>query len=72
MRGCAQTCPLIEVPKSSADAIVKAVLELWDNYPLRVSMGRRSRRIAETMTWKQVAEAYIRLYERTLSALQQC
>lgn len=59
----------ILIPKQSPDAIAKAVLELWDDQPLRLEMGRRSRTIAESMQWDKIANDYLALYEKTLSAL---
>lgn len=59
----------IVIPKQSPDAIAKAILEIWDDYPLRRAMGARSRAIAETLTWERVADNYIDLYERTMVAL---
>jgi glycosyltransferase involved in cell wall biosynthesis len=60
----------ILIPKQSPDAIAKAVLELWDDEPLRVEMGRRSRAIAESMQWEKIANDYLQLYEKTLFALK--
>ncbi len=54
----------------SPDAIAKSILELWDNYDLRCTMGKRSRTIAEGLTWRRVADDYIDLYERTLRAVR--
>jgi glycosyltransferase involved in cell wall biosynthesis len=59
----------IIIPKYSPDAIAKAILELWDNFTLRQTMGARSRSIAETLTWGRVADDYINLYQRTLASL---
>ncbi len=61
----------ILVPKQAPDAIAKAILELWDHDELRASMGRRSRSIAESMQWDKVADDYLNLYDRTLSAIRQ-
>ena len=60
----------IIVPMQSPDAIAKAILELWDNYALRQSMGARSRAIADTLTWQRVADDYLDLYTRTLDKLR--
>ncbi len=59
----------IIVPMKSPDAIAKAILEIWDNYDLRRSLGARSRAIAESLTWERVADDYLDLYERTLTAV---
>lgn len=59
----------IVVPKQSPDAIAKAILEIWNNDTLRFNMGERSRAIAESLTWKRVADDYIHLYERTMQAI---
>ena len=58
----------IIVPMRSPDALAKAILELWDSHDLRQTMGARSRAIAETLTWRRVADDYLDLYERTLAA----
>lgn len=60
----------IVIPKQSPDAIARAILEIWENYPLRKSMGERSRAIAESMTWRKVADDYIAFYDRTLAAVR--
>lgn len=60
----------IVIPKQSPDAIAKALLEIWENDTLRANMGARSRSIAETLTWRRVADDYLTLYERTLSAIR--
>jgi len=57
------------VPKQSPDAIAKGILEIWNDYALRKQMGERSRQIAESLTWEQVANDYLNLYERTLQAV---
>jgi glycosyltransferase involved in cell wall biosynthesis len=59
----------IVIPKQSPDAIAQAILEIWDNDPLRQAMGARSRAIAETLTWERVADDYIDLYQRTMISL---
>jgi glycosyltransferase involved in cell wall biosynthesis len=56
----------IIIPKQSSDAIAKAILELWDDADLRCTMGQRSRKIAETLTWERVTDEYLNLYERAL------
>jgi glycosyltransferase involved in cell wall biosynthesis len=56
----------IIIPKQSSDAIAKAILELWDDDDLRRTMGQRSRKIAETLTWERVTDEYLSLYERAL------
>ncbi len=56
----------IIIPKQSSDAIAKAILELWNDDVLRRTMGERSRKIAETLTWERVADEYLNLYERAL------
>lgn len=58
------------IPMQSPDAIAKAVLELWDSADLRRAMGARSRAIAESLTWRHVADDYLDLYERTLAAVR--
>lgn len=58
------------IPMRSPDAIARAILELWDNYELRCTMGARSRAIAESLTWRRVADDYLDLYDRTRSAVR--
>ncbi|MFZ4814056.1 MAG: glycosyltransferase family 4 protein [Phototrophicaceae bacterium] len=57
------------IPKQSPDAIAKAVIEVWQNVELRRTLGARSRAIAETLTWRRVADDYMALYDRTLTML---
>jgi glycosyltransferase involved in cell wall biosynthesis len=59
----------IIIPKQSSDAVAKAVLELWNDDELRRTMGQRSRKIAETLTWERVTDEYLSLYERALLAV---
>jgi glycosyltransferase involved in cell wall biosynthesis len=56
-------------PSNLRDAIAKGILEIWNDYALRKQMGERSRQIAESLTWEQVANDYLNLYERTLQAV---
>jgi glycosyltransferase involved in cell wall biosynthesis len=60
----------IVIPKQAPDAIARGILEIWDNYDLRRTMGNRSRSIAETMIWERVADNYVDLYERVLATLR--
>lgn len=52
----------IIIPCGEPDAISKAVLNLINDDKLRKSMGARSREIAESMSWKIVANEYNKIY----------
>ena len=53
----------IIIPGEDSDAISNAVLNLINDHKLRENMGMKSRMIAESMSWKNVAEKYYKLYE---------
>lgn len=52
----------IIVPSEDSDAISNAVLNLINDHKLRENMGMKSREIAESMSWKNIAEKYYKLY----------
>ena len=52
------------VEPESVDALADAVLKIAADADGARAMGRRSREIAETMSWGSVAEAYSELYRR--------
>ena len=53
----------IVIPGEDPDAISNAVLNLINDHKLRENMGMKSRKIAEGMSWKNVAGAYYNLYK---------
>ena len=53
----------IIVPSEDSDVISEAVLRLINDHKLRVSRGMKSRKIAENMSWKKVADAYYNFYK---------
>ena len=53
----------IIVPIEDSDVISEAVLRLINDHKLRVSRGMKSRKIAENMSWKKVADAYYNFYK---------
>ena len=53
----------IIIPSEDSDAISNAVLNLINNHKLREKMGMKSRRIAESMSWNNIAEAYYNFYK---------
>ena len=53
----------IIIPSEDSDAISSAVLNLINDHKLREDMGIKSRKIAESMSWKNIAEAYYTLYK---------
>ena len=50
------------VPPEDSAALAEAILRVAESPESAREMGRRSRRIAETMSWRQVAEKYAALY----------
>jgi glycosyltransferase involved in cell wall biosynthesis len=54
------------VPPRDPEAIVKAVLEIYDKGLIKV-MGRESRRIAEDYDWRKVARKTIQGYEKVIN-----
>jgi glycosyltransferase involved in cell wall biosynthesis len=57
----------IIIPKGDSSAISESVIRLLNNKELRSSMGLKSREIAMKFSWKNVAEQYIKYYERCVS-----
>jgi len=54
------------VPKGNPTALREAIGQYIRNPALLIKHGKRSREIAETMSWKTVAEQYLELYEKIL------
>tara|TARA_B100001123_G_scaffold374234_1_gene439371 strand:- start:2381 stop:3532 length:1152 start_codon:yes stop_codon:yes gene_type:complete len=54
------------VPHSSPTELGKALLNLVENKSKRVQMGRNGRHVAESRSWGNVAEAYLKTFERVL------
>lgn len=52
------------VPPEDPGALTEAVLKIAADPERARQMGRCSREIAETLTWQNVAEAYLASYER--------
>ncbi|MFQ6087722.1 MAG: glycosyltransferase family 4 protein [Candidatus Methanofastidiosia archaeon] len=52
----------IIVPMNDSEAIADATIQLINDSNLRREMGKKSRKIAENMSWEDVAEAYLKLY----------
>ena len=52
----------IIIPSEEPDAIANAVLRVIKDPKIRENMGARSREIAESMSWKNVAEEYHKIY----------
>lgn len=50
------------VKKADIDALKKALENLLYNRDLIIEMGRRSRKIAEDLSWKEVAKGYYEIY----------
>ena len=53
----------IIIPLRDSKAIADAILNLFDTLGLRKKMGIRSREIAESLSWKNVAQDYFKIYE---------
>lgn len=53
----------IIIPSEDSGAISNAVLRFINDRKLRENMGIKSRKIAESMSWKNVAKEYYRIYE---------
>ena len=56
----------IIVEKKSADALYNALLKLSTSPDQCIEMGKKSRKIAENMSWNNMAEQYYELYQATL------
>lgn len=52
------------VPMRDSGAIYEACLKLIEDEALRQKMGRRSRELAEGMSWQKIAQEYINIYKR--------
>ena len=50
------------IEKKNSEQIYEKLEELYSNKPLRDEMGRKSRGIAESMSWSNVAAEYLRVY----------
>ena len=57
----------IIIPSEEPDAISKAVLNLINNDKLRENMGMKSRKIAESMSWKNVAQNYFEMHKEIIN-----
>ncbi|ODS35025.1 hypothetical protein BEH94_03725 [Candidatus Altiarchaeales archaeon WOR_SM1_SCG] len=56
----------IIVPMGDSEAIADAIIRLINDSKLREGMGEKSREIAENMSWKNVAEEYLKIYEKVI------
>ena len=57
---------LLVRPKESKE-IKDAIIKLMDDDELRTNMGDKARkRVVENFTWKQVAQSYVKMYEKIL------
>ena len=54
------------IKMKDSDSIAEKIRLLIDDQDLLMDMGRKSREIAEKMSWKNVARQYIELYEKTV------
>ena len=50
------------VRKESSEQLADAISRLVKNKSKIIAMGRKSRRIAERMSWSNVAEKYLEVY----------
>ena len=57
----------IMVASGAPDVISNAVLNLINDYKLRENMGIKSRKIAENMSWKNVAQDYFEMYKQIIN-----
>jgi len=60
----------IIVEKKDSQEIAHALSRLYHNRELTERMGQSSRRKAEKLSWTQMAESYLELYEKILSKLK--
>jgi len=58
------------VERGKPDQIARAILRYIQEPELRERHGRRSREIAETMSWRNVADAYRQVYDRVLNRVR--
>lgn len=54
------------VEKENEEDIAKKIIILIENPDFREKMGRESRKIAETMSWKKVAGKYLEVYNKII------
>jgi len=54
----------IVIPKQDSNAISGAILKLISDSQLRVQMGRKSREIACSYSWENVARQYLNIYKK--------
>ena len=47
----------------NSKAIVDTVVKLIENKKLRFNMGNKSRKIADSLSWKNMAEKYLEVYK---------
>lgn len=54
------------VEKENEEDIAKKIIILIENPDFREKIGRESRKIAETMSWKKVAGEYLEVYNKII------
>ena len=58
-------CGLV-VPPNNPKALAEAIIEILENYKLRKKMSKNALKMAEKISWNEIAKKYIRVYEKIL------
>ena len=56
------------IPKKSPEKIKKKIKEYKENPELKETHGKKSRKLAEEMSWNEVAELYVKKYKEVIEA----